>query len=65
LENLQCSEVKAPLLQPKITLDEYNKQSQEVVYLKRLTDEGTAVMLSAELKERLALASLKDELFDK
>lgn len=61
---MQCSEVKIPLLQPQVTLDEYNKQSQEVVYLKRLADEGTQVLLSAELKERLTLASLKDELFD-
>ena len=56
--------MKVPRLQQQVTPEEYNRQSQEVIYLKRLSDEGTRVLLSAELKERLTLASLKDELFD-
>ncbi len=64
LDQLEWSEVKAPRLQQQVTPEEYNRQSQEVIYLKRLTDEGTRVLMSAELKERLSLASLKDQLFD-
>jgi len=62
---IEYSDVKVPQLQRQVSSEEYHKQSQEVIYLKRLTDEGTRVLLSAELKERLTLATLKDELFDK
>ena len=64
LDEVQWSEVKVPRLKQQVTPEEYNRQSQEVIYLKRLSDEGTRVLLSAELKERLTLASLKDQLFD-